>query len=64
MLEVGIGILIGLVVAGLPIWIALTVSAIFLTYFFMGMPAMSVPMTMFGSIFSTVLTTRESFEAL
>lgn len=55
MLEVGIGILIGLVVAGLPIWIALTVSAIFLTYFFMGMPAMSVPMTMFGSIDSFVL---------
>lgn len=55
MLEVGIGILIGLVVAGLPIWIALTVSAIFLTYFFMGMPVMSVPMTMFGSIDSFVL---------
>lgn len=55
MLQVGIGILIGLVVAGLPIWIALTVSAIFLTHFFMGMPAMSVPMTMFGSIDSFVL---------
>lgn len=55
MLGVGIGILAGLVLAGLPIWIALTVSAIFLTFFFMAMPALSVPMTMFGSIDSFVL---------
>ena len=55
MLGVGIGILAGLVLAGLPIWIALTVSAIFLTFFFMAMPAVSVPMTMFGSIDSFVL---------
>lgn len=55
MLGAGIGILIGLVLAGLPIWIALTVSAIFLTFFFMGMPDVSVPMTMFGSIDSFVL---------
>ena len=55
MLWVGIGILIVLVLAALPIWIALTVSAIFLMQFFMGMPAMSVPMTMFGSIDSFVL---------
>lgn len=55
MLGAGIGILVGLVVAGLPIWIALTVSAIFLTIFFMGMPVISVPMTMFGSIDSFVL---------
>ncbi len=55
MFGIGIGILIGLVVAGLPIWLALTVSAIFLTYFFMGMPVVSVPMTMFGGIDSFVL---------
>lgn len=55
MLGVGTGILAGLVLAGLPIWIALTVSAIFLTIFFMAMPVVSVPMTMFGSIDSFVL---------
>lgn len=55
MLGAGIGILVGLVLAGLPIWIALTVSAIFLTIFFMDMPVVSVPMTMFGSIDSFVL---------
>jgi len=54
-LGAGIGILVGLVLAGLPIWIALTVSAIFLTIFFMDMPVVSVPMTMFGSIDSFVL---------
>lgn len=55
MLGAGIGILVGLVIAGLPIWIALAISAIFLTVFFMGMPVLSVPMTMFGSIDSFVL---------
>lgn len=55
MFAVGIGILIGLVVGGLPIWIALTVSAIFLMYFVIGMPAVAIPMTMFGSIDSFVL---------
>lgn len=55
MFGAGIGLLIGLVLAGLPIWIAMTASAIFLTYFFMGMPFVSVPMTMFGSIDSFVL---------
>lgn len=55
MLGVGIGILVALVIFGLPIWIALAVSAIFLTIFFMDMPTLSVPMTMFGSIDSFVL---------
>lgn len=55
MLGAGVGILVGLVLAGLPIWIALTVGAIFLTFFFMDMPSVSVPMTMFGSIDSFVL---------
>lgn len=55
MLGAGIGILVGLVIAGLPIWISLAVSAIFLTVFFMAMPVISVPMTMFGSIDSFVL---------
>jgi C4-dicarboxylate transporter, DctM subunit len=54
-LGVGIGILVALVIFGLPIWIALAVSAIFLTIFFMDMPTLSVPMTMFGSIDSFVL---------
>jgi C4-dicarboxylate transporter DctM subunit len=55
MLGAGFGILIGLAVGGLPIWIALTVCAIFLMHFMMGMPLVGVPMTMFGGIDSFVL---------
>lgn len=55
MFAVGVGILIALVVVGLPIWIALTVSAIFLMQVVMGMPVVSVPLTLFGSIDSFVL---------
>ncbi|MEM1285184.1 MAG: TRAP transporter large permease [Pseudomonadota bacterium] len=55
MISVGVAILIGLVIVGLPIWIALTFSAIFLMHISMGMPAVSVPLAMFGSIDSFVL---------
>lgn len=55
MLGTGIGILVGLALGGLPIWIALTVGAIFLMQFMMGMPLIGVPMTMFGGIDSFVL---------
>lgn len=51
----GIGILVLVVVVGIPIWIALTFAAIFLMQVVMGMPATSVPLTMFGSIDSFVL---------
>lgn len=55
MFGAGIGILVGLAIAGLPIWVAMTVCAIFLMQFMMGMPTVGVPMTMFGSIDSFVL---------
>lgn len=55
MLGIGVGILIGLVIGGIPIWIALTICAIFLMYFVVGMPLISVPMTMFGGVDSFVL---------
>lgn len=51
----GIGLLVALVVFGIPIWIALTFAAIFLMQAVMGMPGTSVPLTMFGSIDSFVL---------
>lgn len=54
-LAAGIVILVGMVLAGVPIWIALTVSAVFLTFFYVGMPDVSIPMTMFSSIDSFVL---------
>ena len=52
-----IGILIFLItfVGGVPIWLSLTLSAIFLGLFYSDMAALSIPSTFLGSLDSFVL---------
>ena len=55
MFAAGLGILVVLVVIGLPIFIALVFAAVFLMQAALDMPVTSVTLTMFGSIDSFVL---------
>ena len=55
MLVVGLLIFIGLMFAGVPIWLTMVVSGTFLTIFLQGLPPTTIPLLLFSSLDSFVL---------
>ncbi|MCX5908771.1 MAG: TRAP transporter large permease subunit, partial [Deltaproteobacteria bacterium] len=55
MLITGVLIFVGLMAAGVPIWLTMTISGTFLTIFLQGLPPTTIPLLLFSSLDSFVL---------